>query len=150
MTYFFLPIIIACTGDSKETGSSIDLEPVEAPEGEPPSFEMPEEGVAYLPIADVYAELEANKAFIFLDARPLVDYKLQHIQGAYSIPFYEVEDHFDAYPKEVWYVAYCGCPHAESGMVAEYFLNNGHTTVGILDEGYLEWEELGYPTEAGF
>ncbi|MBM75347.1 MAG: hypothetical protein CMK59_08090 [Proteobacteria bacterium] len=144
MIYLF--ILLGCDHNLKDTASIIE---VVIPEGEPPNFDMPSDGAAFISVENVYAEYEAGRSFIFLDARPSVDYNLQHITGAYSIPFYEVEDHFDAFPKDVWYIAYCACPHAESGIVAEYFLNNGHNTVGILDEGYLEWEEQGYPTENG-
>ena len=35
------------------------------------------------------------------------------------------------------------------GIVAEYFMEQGHSTTAILDEGYLLWEEQGYPTETG-
>ena len=117
--------------------------------GLPPDFEMPEEGPAFISVSDVEDAFDAEASFIFLDARPSVDYDLRHITGAYSIPFYEVPEHFSRFPTGVWYIAYCGCPHSESGVVAEYFLENGHSTVGILDEGYLEWEALGYPTEPG-
>ena len=139
-------LLISCTSENKDTAAVME---VLIPDGDPPAFEMPSEGPAFISVDDVFAEYEAEKSFVFIDARPSVDYNLQHITGAYSIPFYEVEAHFDAFPKDVWYISYCGCPHAESGIVAEHFLNNGHETVGILDEGYLVWEERGYPTENG-
>ena len=137
---------MGCKPDDTDTSSFIE---VIIPEGEQPDFEMPSEGIPYISVDDVFAEYNSGKSFIFLDARPSVDYNLKHITGAYSIPFYEVAQHFEAYPKDVWYISYCACPHAESGIVAEYFLNNDHKTIGILDEGYLIWEERGYPTENG-
>ena len=120
---------------------------IEKPTGIQPDFEMPDDGFAYLPIDLVKQEFDAGKGFYFIDARPTNDYDLQHIEGAYSVPFYEKEDHLYRFPTGVWYVAYCACPHSESGVVANYLMENGHDTVGILDEGYLEWEGRGYPTE---
>ena len=116
--------------------------------GGPPNFEAIDGDVAFISVEEVYQEYTAGKSFYLLDARPANDYDLDHITGAYSIPFYEVADHFDDFPIGDWYIAYCGCPHSESGIVAEYFLENGHSNVGILDEGYLVWKEEGYPTES--
>jgi cytochrome c oxidase cbb3-type subunit III len=117
-------------------------------DGQPPDFETAE-GVAFIPADTVYREMTLGKTFFLLDARPTNDYNIDHITSAYSIPFYEVEQHFDSYPVGDWIIAYCGCPHSESGVVAEYFFENGHPNVGILDEGYLYWKEQGYPTENG-
>lgn len=116
-------------------------------EGGEPDFEMLEGEFAYLPMDLVKQELEAEKAFYILDARPPNDYDLDHIVGADSVPFYDVDLYIEDYPVGNWIVAYCGCPHSESGIVAEAFIDNGHEKVGIIDEGYLEWKEAGYPTE---
>lgn len=133
-----LLLFLACTEDIK------------APTGNSIRFTMPEDGsVAFISVEEVKDAYDNNEPFLFLDARPSVDYNLQHIEGAYSVPFYEVEHHEQKFPSDTWYIAYCACPHAESGIVAEYFLDQGHTTVGVLDEGYLVWEEAGYPTENG-
>ena len=118
-------------------------------DGGPPDFESAEGAAAFISVETVHQEFTAGKSFYLIDARPTNDYNLDHIVGAYSVPFYEVEQHFDDYPVGDWYIAYCGCPHSESGVVADYFLENGHSNVGIIDEGYLVWKELGYPIEEG-
>jgi cytochrome c oxidase cbb3-type subunit 3 len=133
-----LMTIIACTNSKTPIGT-----------GGPPSFEAIPGEIAYISVEDVFQEIEAGKSFYILDARPTNDYDIDHIEGAYSLPFYEVEQHFNDYPVDEWYIAYCGCPHSESGIVAEYFLDNGHTKIGILDEGYLVWKDEGYPIENG-
>ena len=125
-------------------------EVIKPPSGDYIRFSMPDDGsVAFISLNTIKAAYDNNEPFLFLDARPTVDYNLRHIKGAYSVPFYEVEHHESKFPDDIWYIAYCACPHAESGIVAEYFLEQGHTTVGILDEGYLLWEEREYPTETG-
>jgi rhodanese-related sulfurtransferase len=124
-------------------------EKVEILPGSPPDFSMPSDGFAYIPITDIIEAYDNEARFVIIDARPTVDYNLRHITGAYSVPFYEVDDHIDRFPLNEWYVTYCACPHSESGIVAQALLDAGHETVGIIDEGYLEWEALGYPTTEG-
>ena len=127
------------------------VEPIELDDltGLPPDFTMPEESFAYIAVDDVKKAYDEQARFILIDARPTVDYNLRHITGAYSAPFYEVEDHVDRFPLGEWYVTYCACPHSESGIVADALMAVGHETVGIIDEGYLVWEERGYPTTEG-
>ena len=133
-----LLILFACTNPKPPIG-----------EGGPPDFEAVDGEVAFIPAELVYQELTAGKSFYLLDARPTNDYDIDHITGAYSLPFYEIEQHFADYPIGEWYIAYCGCPHSESGVVADYFLQNGHSNIGILDEGYIVWKEEDYPVEDG-
>ena len=125
------------------------IEKIEIIPGERPTFTMPEESFAYIPLEEVKEAYDNQARFVLIDARPTVDYNLRHITGAYSVPFYEAADHVDRFPLNEWYVTYCACPHSESGIVATALMDTGHTTVGIIDEGYLLWEELGYPTTDG-
>ena len=142
MTFsLFIPWLIACDPQTIEIQNQTGL---------PPDFTMPEEGsthdYAFIPIDQVKEAYDNEARFVIIDARPAVDYNLRHITGAYSVPFYEVEDHINRFPLNEWYVTYCACPHSESGIVAQALMDAGHVTVGILDEGYLEWEDRGYPT----
>jgi len=125
---------------------TIDLENLT---GLPPNFEMTEEGYPYISIDDVKEAYDAQARFVLIDARPSVDYNLRHITGAYSVPFYEADEHMNRFPLNEWYVTYCACPHSESGIVAQALLDSGQVTVGIIDEGYLEWEAREYPTTEG-
>ena len=115
-------------------------------EGPPPDFP---EGEEFISADLVYEQLEAGAVFQLLDARPTVDFEEEHIVGALSTPFYEIEEHEPTLPADVWYIAYCACPHSESGIVADYLRSAGHETVAILDEGFLYWVDQGYPTESG-
>jgi cytochrome c oxidase cbb3-type subunit 3/ubiquinol-cytochrome c reductase cytochrome c subunit len=99
----------------------------------------------FTPADTIAEELEAGKQMLFVDARPFSDYQLDHIENAISIPFHEAEFYVGILPTDVWIVAYCGCPHAESGVVYEILKNAGYSLVTILDEGYLVWKESGYP-----
>ncbi len=104
----------------------------------------------YQPIDDVKAALDAGAQMIFIDARPASDYQVDHVAGAWNIPFFEIEDRWDEVPEGYWVFTYCACPHDASGIVAEYLRDEqGYPNVRVLDEGYLVWMDRGYPVEAG-
>jgi rhodanese-related sulfurtransferase len=46
-------------------------------------------------------------------------------------------------------VAYCACPHAASNEVVDLLHARGFTATAVLDEGYLVWQERGYPVVPG-
>ena len=52
-------------------------------------------------------------------------------------------------PRDKWIVTYCGCPHAISGQAADTLLEAGFEKVGVLDEGFFVWQDLGYPVSRG-
>lgn len=116
------------------------------PTGEPPSF--PKEG-RFIAAAEVAQALQEKRALILVDARPPGDYVRDHIAGALSIPFYDVQASIAKLPKDRWIIAYCACPHAESGIVYEALQKEGFDRIKVLDEGYKVWKERGYPTKAG-
>jgi cytochrome c oxidase cbb3-type subunit III len=103
----------------------------------------------FVPVDTVKRELDRKVKIVLLDARPPADYVLDHIQGAISVPFYEVDKHLARLPKDVWIVAYCGCPHAESGSAIDALARNGYTKGRVLDEGVNVWRARGYPMSTG-
>jgi len=100
--------------------------------------------------ADVIkAQLDRHARMALLDARAPSDYTNEHVEGAVSVPFYDPDPYFDQLPKNVWLVAYCACPHAESGQLAQKLASHGFTKVTVLDEGLGVWRSKGYPTRKG-
>ncbi len=105
---------------------------------------------ATTPADVVKAQLVDRKArMVLLDARAPSDYMLDHIAGAVSVPFYDPAPYLDALPKDAWLVAYCACPHAESGTLAQKLLDKGFKQVTVLDEGLGVWKSKQYPTHTG-
>jgi cytochrome c oxidase cbb3-type subunit 3/ubiquinol-cytochrome c reductase cytochrome c subunit len=99
---------------------------------------------------EVVHKAYARKARIgILDARAPTDYADKHIAGAVSVPFYDPSPYLQQLPKNAWLVAYCGCPHAESGALAAKLMDAGFKKVTVLDEGLLVWSDRGYPTRSG-
>jgi cytochrome c oxidase cbb3-type subunit 3/ubiquinol-cytochrome c reductase cytochrome c subunit len=119
---------------------------VQNPTGPDPGFVV---GQRYTPADVVKAALDRGASMAFVDARPPSDYVASHIAGATNVPFYEVALYREALPKDFWIIAYCGCPHAESGTVADDLLGHGFTKVTVLDEGFFVWRERGYPVRSG-
>jgi cytochrome c oxidase cbb3-type subunit III len=103
----------------------------------------------YVPADDVYAAHQAKKSFIIVDARPGSDYLRSHIQGAISIPFYDMPSAVGLLPKNLWIITYCGCPHAISGKAADTLKGAGYDKVAVLDEGFFFWQEKEYPVVIG-
>ena len=117
---------------------------VTAPGGAEPDF-AGVEGL-FLPMAKVRAALDKGARFIFVDARPSGDYALSHILGAVSLPFFDASACAKDLPLDVWYITYCGCPHAESSVVAKAIIAAGGKAK-VLDEGYFVWKEAGHPVD---
>jgi cytochrome c oxidase cbb3-type subunit 3/ubiquinol-cytochrome c reductase cytochrome c subunit len=100
--------------------------------------------------ADVIkAQMDRHVRVVLLDARAPSDYTYEHLAGAVSVPFYDPDPYFAALPKDVWLVAYCACPHAESGQLAQRLTSKGFKKVTVLDEGLGFWKSKGYGTSKG-
>jgi cytochrome c oxidase cbb3-type subunit 3/ubiquinol-cytochrome c reductase cytochrome c subunit len=100
----------------------------------------------YVPADVVHKAYKEKKSFVIIDARPYNDYLKSHIAGAVSVPFYEVEKAVDYLPRDSWIIAYCVCPHAMSGKALDGLREAGFEKSAILDEGFNEWKQRGYPS----
>ena len=117
------------------------------PDGVEPEFELDAEG--RVSVKQVEAAYDAGARMVLLDARLPSEYLHGHISGAVSMPFYSVGEYVDWFDPDVWVVAYCACPHAESGVAADALKDAGFTKVTVINEGYDAWVEDGYPTKEG-
>jgi cytochrome c oxidase cbb3-type subunit 3/ubiquinol-cytochrome c reductase cytochrome c subunit len=99
----------------------------------------------YVPADSIHRAYAEKRSFVIIDARPYNDYLRSHIDGAVSVPFYEVEKAVDYLPRDAWIIAYCVCPHAMSGQALDRLRKAGFDKTAILDEGYNEWRRRGYP-----
>lgn len=117
------------------------------PEGEDPRFKL-REG-RYVPIDDVRRAMEKGQRMVIADARATSDFLVSHVEGAISVPFYETDLAAEKLPRDVWVLAYCGCPHAASGKLVDRLAAAGFTRLAVMDEGYGPWVERGYPVAVG-
>jgi len=117
------------------------------PDGAPADFTLRED--RFVPGEQVHAAMEAGENFVLVDARPTADYLGGHIEGAVSVPFYDVERAITDLPRDLWIVTYCGCPHAVSGQARDALAEAGFERVAVLDEGFYWWQDQGYPVREG-
>ena len=115
------------------------------PRGHVPEFTLREN--RYVGVDQVRRAIEERRKLVIIDARPESDWRLTHIAGAVSIPYYRVE-RLAEIPKDAVAVAYCACPHHLSGAVVDSMRARGYPHAYVLDEGILEWERRGYPIVA--
>jgi mono/diheme cytochrome c family protein/rhodanese-related sulfurtransferase len=121
-------------------------DPVLNPKGSAPDF-APRQG-RYVSVADVAKAYDEKRRMILIDARPASDYLRMHIAGAISVPYFDMHD-LDRVPNDgTWVIAYCVCPHEESGRVLEELRRRGYANTAILDEGFFVWVQQGHPIAA--
>ena len=89
---------------------------------------------------------------IFVDARAGDFYANGHIKGAISIPLDQINERMQLfkkeYPASVSIITYCyGKVCDDSHKLARYFFENGYTHVSVFTEGFVRWQEEGYPVE---
>lgn len=116
------------------------------PNGPQPPFEAKAD---YVPVNDVKREVDRKATMVIIDARPPADYARMHIAGAISVPFYQVNEYAKQIPKDRYILAYCGCPHAESGKVRDALRVLGYPRTAVIDEGLNAWRDRGYPVRGG-
>lgn len=88
-----------------------------------------------------------GRAARFVDARGQAQYDRSHITGAVLSPAPDGtgDDPVEAWPTDDRIVCYCGCPHHLSSLRAASLIENGYGQVYVIDEGFWEWQDRGYP-----
>jgi rhodanese-related sulfurtransferase len=114
-------------------------------------LETVEEGgvdVPLLPVDDAHVWWAYRRAR-FADARGPDQYENSHIDGAVLSPAPEdmrgSDDPLNQWGKKDRIVCYCGCPHHLSSIRASQLIQAGYENVYVIDEGFFEWTDLGYP-----
>jgi len=81
---------------------------------------------------------------ILLDVRPRVEYAAGHLPGATSMPLEELEERLGELPDDLPVVAYCRGPYCVFADDALAFLAERGRQVARLEEGVIEWQQVGY------
>jgi rhodanese-related sulfurtransferase/DNA-binding transcriptional ArsR family regulator len=78
---------------------------------------------------------------LLVDVRPREEYDIDHIPGAISIPYEQLENELHSLPKGTDIVAYCRGPYClASAQAAELLRSRGYDAFR-LEEGVLEWKQ---------
>jgi rhodanese-related sulfurtransferase len=114
----------------------------------------PKKAQALFTTLDDAKALFDRKAALFVDARTIEDYEVEHISGAISLyceDFYKLYDPtLGGVPKDRLIVTFCSDSECrEAVKLADALIARGHTRVVILLEGLPGWADAGYPTASG-
>lgn len=84
---------------------------------------------------------------IFLDSRPIEDYRQGHIPGAMAMPIEKLDQQQVAkIPKNRLLITYCSDPGCHLALDLAYaLLDFGYGPVLVFNEGLREWRSAGYP-----
>jgi rhodanese-related sulfurtransferase len=101
---------------------------------------------------------DAKKAYdqgdlTMVDARPIEDFRNQHIKGAISLYYEDAANKWNAglgsVPKDNVIITYCSDPECESAIkLADTLTTAGFTKVSIMLDGIPAWKEAGYPVQS--
>ena len=115
------------------------------------AFIAPGETQQEISAAEARKRLDAGA--LFLDARPVAVYEMEHIPGALPLP----EDDFDAAFKRLEaqlrsnfnIVVYCSGYGCEASHNVTRELRKHGVAAVVLNEGWPAWTDAGYPVRAG-
>ncbi len=113
------------------------------PNGKTPKFTVRAD--RFVPIVEVNRALAEKQRIIIVDARAPSDFMALHIEGAVSLPYYDLGLIDKLKNDGTWIIAYCGCPHHASGVVVDELRKRGFKNSAVLDEGLFAWQRAGYP-----
>jgi cytochrome c oxidase cbb3-type subunit 3 len=119
------------------------------PNGKNPEFTLKED--RYVPMEQVAKALKEKNKLVILDTRTTSEWHNAHIPGAVPIPYYIGENKVaHGLPKDdTWIIAYCSCPHAASDKVINMLRKKGYKNTAVIDEGFFNWINAGYPIIGG-
>ena len=99
------------------------------------------------------AKTRLDKGALFLDARPIDFYKMEHIPGALPLPEPDFEAAFARLEPRLRtsfdIVVYCSGWGCEASHIVAARLRERGIHAAILHEGWPAWTGAGYPTKAG-
>jgi rhodanese-related sulfurtransferase len=105
---------------------------------------------AKLTPGEVNARMERGERFVFIDARPLREWKAadSKLPGAIHVPADEVNEHLREIPLGHPVISYCSSPDEESSaQVARELTLRGFLNAHPLVGGFEAWLQAGYPIE---
>jgi cytochrome c oxidase cbb3-type subunit III len=116
------------------------------PQGKRPDFTLKED--LYVPVAQAGQAFKEKKRLVIIDARTPSDFLRLHIEGAISVPYYDMHELAKVPDDGTWVIAYCACPHHVSGVIIQELRKRGYKHTAVLDEGVFFWQQQGFPVVA--
>ena len=97
-------------------------------------------------LVELRDRLDSN-GVVVLDVRSESEYRCGHIAGARSIPVAELEKRLGEIPKDKEIVAYCRGPYCVFADQAISILIARGYHASRLEQGFPDWQALGFPVE---
>jgi rhodanese-related sulfurtransferase len=110
------------------------------------------EKIRWAPISiDSAFMLLRQEQTVFVDVRSSEDFAIDHIPGAISCPFlmyYSVSTFFARFDRNIRFVIYAfALGSEEAHRFASFLTREGFKDVMVLEGGFSEWLEKGFPVE---
>jgi rhodanese-related sulfurtransferase len=109
-------------------------------------------GISFIDLVSA-KKLYDDKTAIFVDARTLHEYEVEHISGSISLSVKallqgELEPDKILPNREAVLITYCDGGECDIGLeLAKELSERGHQNIFVLGEGYPGWEAAGYPMD---
>jgi len=94
--------------------------------------------------------LDVGEKLLFIDLRPIKDFRQKRLPGARSLPLAEVQKRFAEIPRAGRVILYCDCPWKEIDGVYLFLNDRGYRNVGVMEGGFSGWAKRKYPVESGW
>ncbi len=107
--------------------------------------------IEVIPLSVAHTHYEAGDR-LFVDARPFAEYSKGHIPNAISLPFEELDDHFQSLEKilasDFPLIVYCTNRECDDALLLAIELREmGKSNLLYYVDGFEMWEESGCPVE---
>lgn len=89
--------------------------------------------------------IESREKVIFIDLRPVSEFKEKRLPGARSIPLAELDKRLREVPKVGRVVLYCACRPGDDAYANFFLRDNGYRNIAVLEEGFSGWVKRKYP-----
>jgi rhodanese-related sulfurtransferase len=91
---------------------------------------------------------EGSDSIVIVDTAAGLIFEEEHIPGAVNFPWVHELSYPVGLPRDKTLVLYCACQdHEDSADMAEKLSHAGYLDVKVLEGGWFEWLDLGYPIE---
>jgi rhodanese-related sulfurtransferase len=84
---------------------------------------------------------------IFIDLRPVEEFRKGRLPGARSLPISEFRRRLAEVPRTGRVILYCACPPEEIQAGYQYLRDQGYRNLSVMEEGFPGWVKRGYPVE---
>jgi rhodanese-related sulfurtransferase/predicted transcriptional regulator len=98
--------------------------------------------------ADELIKRARNGTVQVFDVRPPREFEAGHLPGAVNVPLSQLEQAFQALPKDTRIVAYCRGKYCLMAYAAVDFLTSAGIVAQRLNMGYSEWRLSDFPVES--